>query len=136
MRYLLDTNICIYIARQKPPGVLARLQRLRPGDVGMSVITYLELVFGCWKSQRREENLERIKELEPLIPVLALDATGGRHYGQIRTEFERKGLAIGAYDLLIAAHALSLGLTLVTNNVRELRRIPQLKVENWVEEQP
>jgi len=133
MRYLLDTNICIYIARQKPPGVLARLQRLRPGDVGMSVITYLELAYGSWKSQRREENLERIKELEPLIPVLALDATAGRHYGRIRTELERKGLAIGAYDLLIAAHALSLGLTLVTNNVREFRRIAQLSVENWAE---
>jgi tRNA(fMet)-specific endonuclease VapC len=133
MRYLLDTNICIYIARQKPPGVLARLQRLRPGDVGMSVITYLELVFGCWKSRRREENLERIKELEPLIPVLALDATAGRHYGQIRTELERKGLVIGAYDLLIAAHALSLGLTLVTSKVREFRRTAQLSVENWAE---
>ena len=63
MRYLLDTNVCIYIAKQKPPGVLARLQRLRPGDVGMSVITYLELVYGAWKSERREENLERIREL-------------------------------------------------------------------------
>jgi tRNA(fMet)-specific endonuclease VapC len=70
MRYLLDTNICIYIAKQKPLGVLARFQRLRPGDVGMSVITYLELVYGAWKSQRREENLKRIKELEPLIPGL------------------------------------------------------------------
>jgi tRNA(fMet)-specific endonuclease VapC len=133
MRYLLDTNICIYIAKQKPPSVLAHLQRLRPGDVGMSVITYLELVYGAWKSQRREENLERIKELEPLIPVLAIDASAGRHYGQIRAELERKGSPMGAYDLLIAAHALSLGLTLVTNNVREFRRIPQLRVENWAE---
>jgi tRNA(fMet)-specific endonuclease VapC len=136
MRYLLDTNICIYIAKQKPPSVLARLQRLRPGDVGMSVITYLELVYGAWKSQRREENLERIKELEPLIPVLAIDASAGRHYGQVRAELERKGSPIGAYDLLIAAHALSLGLTLVTNNVREFRRIAQLRVENWAEWQP
>jgi len=136
MRYLLDTNICIYIAKQKPPGVLARFQRLRPGDVGMSVITYLELVYGAWKSQRREENLERIKELEPLIPVLPMDAGTGRHYGQVRAELERKGSPIGAYDLLIAAHALSLGLTLVTNNVREFRQIAQLRVENWAEGQP
>jgi tRNA(fMet)-specific endonuclease VapC len=131
MRYLLDTNICIYIAKQKPPGVLARLQRLRPGDVGMSVITYLELVYGAWKSQHREENLERIKELELLIPVLPMDASAGLHYGQVRAELERKGSPVGAYDLLIAAHALSLGLTLVTNNVREFRRIAQLRVENW-----
>jgi tRNA(fMet)-specific endonuclease VapC len=136
MRYLLDTNICIYIARQKPPGVLERLQRLRPGDVGMSVTTYLELVYGAWKSQHREANLVRIKELEPLIPVLPMDASTGWHYGQVRAELERTGSPIGAYDLLIAAHALSLGLTLVTNNVREFRRIAQLRVENWAEEQP
>jgi tRNA(fMet)-specific endonuclease VapC len=136
MRYLLDTDICIYIARQKPPGVLARLQRLRPGDVGMSVITYLELVYGAWKSQRRDENLERIKELEMVIPVLGMDAGAAQHYGQVRAELERKGSPIGAYDLLIAAHALSLELTLVTNNVREFRRIAQLKVENWAEGQP
>jgi len=136
MRYLLDTNVCIYIAKQKPPGVLARLQRLRPGDVGMSVITYLELVYGAWKSERREENLERIRELEPLVPVLAMDASTGRHYGQVRAELERKGSPIGAYDLLIAAHALSLGLTLVTNHVREFRQIAQLRLENWAEGQP
>jgi tRNA(fMet)-specific endonuclease VapC len=136
MRYLLDTDICIYIARQKPPSVLARLRRSRPGDVGMSVITYLELVYGAWKSRRREDNLGRIEELESLIPVLPLDASAGLHYGQVRAELEGKGSPIGAYDLLIAAHALSLGLTLVTNNVREFRRIPKLRVENWVKEQP
>jgi|SRR5208337_4136396 len=133
MRYLLDTNICIYIAQQKPPGVLARLHQLRPGDVGMSIITYLELVYGAWKSQRREANLLRIHELERLIPVLPLDASAARHFGQMRAELERKGSPIGAYDLLIAAHALSFGLILVTNNSREFRRVPQLTVENWAE---
>jgi tRNA(fMet)-specific endonuclease VapC len=133
MRYLLDTNICIYIAKRKPPRVLARLQRLRPGDVGMSIITYLELVYGAWKSQHREANLLRIQGLERLIPVLPLDVSTGRHYGQVRAELERKGSPIGAYDLLIAAHALALGLTLVTNNAREFRRIPRLIVENWAE---
>jgi tRNA(fMet)-specific endonuclease VapC len=133
MRYLLDTNICIYIANRKPPGVLARLQRLKAGDVGMSVITYLELVFGACKSQHRESNLQRIQELERHIPVLPLDTKAGRHYGQLRTELQKKGAPIGAYDLLIAAHALSLGLTLVTNNSREFRRVPHLMVENWVE---
>jgi len=134
MRYLLDTNICIYIANQKPAGVLARLEGLKPGDVGMSIITYLELVYGAWKSQRRETNLQRIQNLERIIPVLPLDTKAARHYGQMRAELQRKGAPIGAYDLLIAAHALSLGLTLVTNNAREFRRVPQLIVENWAEE--
>jgi len=133
MRYLFDTNICIYIAKQKPSGVLARLERLRPGDVGMSVVTYLELLYGAWKSRRREENLARIQELETLIPVLALDASAGRHYAQLRSDLETKGRPIGAYDLLIAAHALSLGLILVTHNVREFRRVERLQVEDWTE---
>ncbi len=132
MRYLLDTNICIYIANKKPQSVLARLRDLKAGDVGMSVITYLELIFGAWKSQHREANLQRIKRLEQLIPVLPLDAGAGQHYGQLRAELQRKGSPIGAYDLLIAAQALSLGLTLVTNNTREFRRVPQLIVEDWV----
>jgi tRNA(fMet)-specific endonuclease VapC len=134
MRYLLDTNICIYIAKQKPHSVLARLQQLKPGDVGMSIITFLELVYGAWKSQHREANLMRIEGLERLIPVLPLDASAAGRYGQVRTELERKGSPIGAYDLLIAAHALTLGLALVTNNVREFRRVQNLMVENWAEE--
>ena len=134
MRYLLDTNICIYIAKQKPPAVLARLQRLKTGDVGMSVITHLELSYGAWKSQQRESNLQRIQALERLIPVLPLDVGTGKHYGNVRTVLERKGTPIGAYDLLIALHALSLGLILVTNNLREFRRVPQLIVENWAAE--
>jgi tRNA(fMet)-specific endonuclease VapC len=99
----------------------------------MSVITYLELVYGAWKSQRREANLLRIQGLERLIPVLPLDASTGRHYGQIRAELEREGSPIGANDMLIAAHALTLGLTLVTNDAREFCRVPQLIVENWAE---
>ncbi len=134
MRYLLDTDICIYIAKQKPGGVLARLQRLRSGDVGMSIVTYLELVYGAWKSQHREANLLRIQELERVIPVLPLDSNAGQHYGRMRAELERRGSPIGAYDLLIAAHALALNLTLVTNNTREFRRVPQLTVENWAAE--
>ena len=133
MRYLLDTNICIFIAKQKPREVLERFRRLRPGDVGMSVVTNLELVYGAWKSQHREANLQQIHSLERLIPVLPLDASVSHHYGQIRAELESKGSPIGAYDLLIAAHARALGLTLVTNNVREFRRVPQLPVEDWTE---
>jgi tRNA(fMet)-specific endonuclease VapC len=133
MRYLLDTNICIYIAKQKPPGIQTRFARLRPGDVGMSVITYLELVYGAEKSRHPRENLESIERLEELIPAQPLDRAVAGHYGRLRTDLERKGAPLGAYDLLIAAHALSLGLTLVTNSVREFRRIEGLRLENWAE---
>ncbi len=135
MRYLLDTNICIYIAKRKPHGVLTRLERLKPGEVGMSIITYLELIYGAWKSQHREANLLRIQGLEQIIPVLPLDVSTGQHYGRVRADLERKGSPIGAYDMMIAAHALTLGLTLVTNNTWEFRRVPQLIVENWAEEE-
>ena len=133
MQYLLDTDICIYIAKRKPAGVLTRLERLRPGDVGMSVVTYLELVYGAYKSQQAEANLARIKQLSHLIPVQALDAPAATHYGRLRAGLEKSGSPIGAYDLLIAAHALALGLTLVTNNVREFQRLPGLRLENWAD---
>ncbi len=133
MRYLLDTNICIYITRRKPQAVLARLERLRAGDVGMSVVTYLELVYGACKSQRVEANLSVIERLRCLIPALPLEESAGTHFGRVRAALEREGKPIGAYDLLIAAHALSLGLTLVTNNPREFARVEGLPVENWAE---
>jgi len=133
MRYLLDTNICIYIARRSPPEVLSRLERLKPGDVGMSIITYLELVYGAYKSRRVQSNLEAIERLSRLVPVLSLDVTAARRYGQIRTDLEKRGAPIGAYDLLIAAHALDGGLTVVTNNTREFRRVAGLRVENWAQ---
>ena len=131
MRYLLDTNICVYIAKRKPPQVFERLRRLRPGDVGMSAVTYLELCYGAEKSQRRQENRRRIEELRRLIPVLSVEAEASVHYGRLRTELERAGTPIGAYDRIIAAQALSLGLVLVTNNVREFKRVRGLLIENW-----
>ncbi len=133
MRYLLDTNICIYIAKRRPAGVLERLRRLRPGDVGMSIITYLELAYGAWKSVRRQENLLRVEELRNLIPAVPLDTDMRDAYGRARTELERAGTPIGAYDLMIAAQALNLGLILVTNNVREFKRVKGLSVENWAD---
>ena len=133
MRYLLDTNICIYIAKRKPSGVLARLQQLRLGDIGMSVVTYLELVYGAWRSEQVETNLARLEQLRHLIPVQSLGADVGGYYGRLRAELKRKGVPIGAYDLMIAAHALSLGLTLVTNNVREFARVDGLRLDNWAE---
>ncbi len=129
--YLLDTNICIYIAKRKPRVVLSRLLELKPGDVGMSVVTYLELAYGAQKSLYPDRNLAAIDELRTLIPVESLTAGVALHYGRIRTRLESEGRPIGAYDLLIAAHALSLDVVLVTNNIREFRRIPELRLENW-----
>ncbi len=131
MDYLLDTNICIYIAKRQPTAVASRFEKLRPGDVGMSIVTYLELVYGAWKSARKQENVATVQELSRLILVQPLDTAVADHYGRIRSELERAGSPIGAYDLLIAAHALSLDLTLVTNNLREFARISGLRVENW-----
>ena len=99
----------------------------------MSIVTYLELVYGARKSQHVEASLARIERLRLLIPVQPLDIGVADHYGRLRTELERKGVPVGAYDLLIGAHALSLGLTLVTNNVREFARIEGLRMENWAE---
>src|SRR6266478_8742423 len=131
-RFLLDTNICIYIRRERPPGVLARFQRLKPGEAALSVITYGELVYGVEKSQFREQARRRLAELAGLMPVMELPLQAGQCYGAIRAALEAKGEMIGNNDLWIAAHAMAAGLTLVTNNEREFRRVQGLKTANWV----
>lgn len=131
-RFLLDTNICIYIRRQKPPEVLARFKRLKPGEAVLSVITYGELVYGVEKSQLREQALMRLAELAALLPVMDLPSQTGQFYGAIRAALEAKGETIGNNDLWIAAHARAAGLTLVTNNEHEFRRVEGLKIQNWV----
>jgi len=133
MLYLLDTNICIYIAKRKPQRLMERLRKAKSEDAGMSVITYFELMYGAWKSEYRDMSLSRIEALRRLIAVAPLDDSAGSNFGRIRAELERKGTPIGPYDLLIAAHALTLGVTLVTNNAREFSRIEGLKVENWAD---
>ena|SRR5271165_2073523 len=130
-RFMLDTNICIYIARQRPRQVKARFERLRAGQVVMSTITYGELSYGAMKSSQRHRALAQLQELVSDIPVAALDSQTGHVYGEIRTKLEQQERLIGNNDLWIAAHALALDLTLVTNNEREFRRIPGLSVENW-----
>lgn len=132
LRFLLDTNICIYVARQRPPAVEKRLTRLAPGMVGMSLITFGELRFGAEKSVQRANALATLDRLVELIPVLAPEAAVGERYGALRARLERAGTPIGNNDLWIAAHALALGVTLVTNNTREFGRVPKLKLENWV----
>ena len=133
-RYLLDTNICIYIKNHRPAEVLARFSKLPPGKVAMSSITYGELCFGAEKSSKPRESRQILEHLIALIPVLPLDATASMHYGKIRQSLQVSGKLIGNNDLWIAAHALAGKLILVTNNVAEFRRVPGLKVENWVEQ--
>ncbi len=130
-RFLLDTNICIYIRRKKPEVVLRRFRTLKAGEAALSVITFGELVYGAEKSAQRAAALELLRELARVLPVLGLPETAAEAYGTIRTELERKGQMIGNNDLWIAAHARAAGLTLVTNNEREFRPVRGLKVENW-----
>jgi tRNA(fMet)-specific endonuclease VapC len=133
MRFLLDTNICIYIIKQKPPKVFKKFQTLNPLDVGVSSITVAELEYGAYKSQRQEQNRAALSQFLIPLEILPFDERATQTYGQIRAELERRGTVIGSMDMLIASQAISLGLTLVTNNVRELSQIPGLTLENWVE---
>ena len=130
-RFLLDTNICIYIRRKKPEEVLRRFRTLKTGEAALSVITFGELVYGAEKSAQRAAALELLRELARVLPVMGLPESAAETYGTIRAELERKGQMIGNNDLWIAAHAKAAGLTLVTNNEREFRRVRGLKVENW-----
>ena len=131
-RYLLDTNICIYIAQHNPPAVRERFARHTSRELAMSVITLGELRFGAEKSPSRERSLSVITRLEQLIPVYTLPETAGEHYGQIRAGLSSIGQTIGNNDLWLAAHARAAGWILVTNNEREFIRVPGLQVENWV----
>ena len=133
MTVMLDTDICFYTIKRKPIRVLKRLEACQPGMVVMSVITFAELINGAKKSQHVEANLRRLNALSELIEVLPFDKDAAMAYGDVRSDLEKRGLIIGGNDLFIAAHALSLKMTLVTNNQREFSRVNGLKIENWVE---
>ena len=130
-RYLLDTNICIYIRQKRPEEVLRRFRKLRQGEAALSVITYGELLYGAAKSTQRVEALDRLRELLHWLPALPLPEVAAEAYGTIRAELSSKGQMIGNNDLWIAAHAVSTRLTLVTNNEKEFRRVRGLKMQNW-----
>jgi len=131
--YMLDTDICIYIIKRKPGSVVNRLEKLKPGELAMSAITFAELVNGAKKSKYVEANMERLNDLGELIDVRPFDKQAALFYGSVRSSLEKRGEVIGGNDLLIAAHALSLNWTLVTNNEKEFRRVEGLRVENWVD---
>ncbi len=130
-KYLLDTDICIYIAKNRPQQVRKRMEQCDAGDLAMSVITCGELYLGAQKSVRQIEAFRTLRQLTDAIAVLDLDESVSRNYGLIRAKLERQGTIIGANDLWIAAHAKTKDLILVTNNTREYTRIEHLTVENW-----
>ncbi len=131
MKYMLDTNICIYIIKKKRRKVLETLKTLDIGDVCISTITLAELEYGVKKSQQKEKNkIALINFLTP-IEILSFSDSAAVIFGEIRASLEKEGQIIGAYDLLIAAHALSENLILITNNAGEFSRIPGLSLQNW-----
>ena len=130
-RFLLDTNVLIYLRSKKPEKVEQRVLSLIPGEAALSVITFGELLYGATKAPKPDEALEHLRQFTEFLPVLELPTSAGEEYGTIRAELESKGQVIGGNDLWIAAHAKAAGLTLVTNNEREFRRVRGLKVENW-----
>ncbi len=134
MRFLLDTDICIYIIKRKPQQIVERFNTLLPSDVGISAITVAELEYGAQKSQKPEQNRAALQQFLIPLEILVFDPQAAQAYGTIRADLERKGQVIGSLDMLIAAQVQSQGIIIVTNNVREFSRIPNLRVENWVED--
>jgi tRNA(fMet)-specific endonuclease VapC len=131
LKYLLDTNIVIYVLKRRPKEVLAMFNA-NASRMAISSITLSELFYGAEKSLNRDKNLEAVEEFVSHLDVLPYDAKASQHYGQIKATLEKKGQIIGENDIHIAAHATSHGLILVSNNVREFKRVPNLVLENWV----
>ncbi len=134
IRYLLDTNICIYIMNQKPIEIIHKFKQFKVGDIGISTITVSELHYGAVKSKNTKLNLKRIDEFLAPLEILPYDHNAAVYYGEIRCNLEQKGKVIGPLDMLIAAHALSNDITLVTNNEKEFQRVNLLMVENWIKQ--
>lgn len=129
---MLDTNICIYLIKHKPIEVKETFNSYEVGDICISSITVSELYYGVYKSQMVEKNLQALALFLAPLNIVNYDEKASIEYGKIRALLESNGKTIGSLDMLIAAHALSLGITLVTNNVKEFERIDRLKLDNWV----
>jgi tRNA(fMet)-specific endonuclease VapC len=132
MKYMMDTNICIYIIKKRPENVFRKFHTLKPGDVCISSITLAELQYGIEKSEQKERNKISLAYFLALIDILPFQNHAAICYGKIRAELESAGKITGAYDLMIAAHCISQDLTLITNNTSEFKRVSGLRVENWV----
>ena len=135
MRYLLDTNICIYLIKKRPPEVLQKFNAYSVGEIGISSITVAELQFGVQKSRYLEQNQRALEQFLIPLTIADFDYQAAIAYGAIRATLEAQGTPIGSLDTLIAAHASSLNVTLVTNNTREFSRVPGLEIVNWVDEE-
>ncbi len=132
MKYMLDTNMCIYIIKKTPDKVLKKFQTLKVDDMGISSVTFAELMYGVEKSQYPEKNKKALEHFVLSLEIAPFNEFSAIHYGSIRTYLEKKGETIGPLDLMIAAHAQSLNVVLVTNNKKEFIRVPKLKIEDWV----
>jgi len=132
MKLMLDTNICIFIIKRQPESVLKRFLDYQVGDIGISSITLSELRYGVAKSKHRAQNFKALDEFMIPLEILPFDEEAAQTYGDIRTSMEKAGTPLGAMDMLIAAHAVSQGLTLVTNNTREFSRVSNLTLVDWV----
>lgn len=133
MKYMLDTNICIYAIKQKPGKVFVRLRETDPEDVCISSVTCAELIHGVEKSNAVEKNRVALSLLLSNIEILSFDVNAAGEYGKIRADLERKGTPIGPLDMMIAGHAKSKGLTIVTNNMKEFSRVKDLDIVNWAD---
>jgi tRNA(fMet)-specific endonuclease VapC len=129
---MLDTNVCVDLLRRRSVHLFDRIRQHGPDEIAISSITLAELLYGAEKSARPEHHVRALAEICAPLDILPFGYTAAERYGQVRVELERRGTPVGPLDTLIASHALSLGLILVTNNEREFRRIPGLKVENWL----
>lgn len=131
MKYMLDTNICIYLIKKKPEKVLCHFKAHTIGDIGISSITLAELRYGVEKSQQVQKNRDALYEFLLPLEIADFDDEAAVSYGTVRVALEKAGTLIGSMDMLIGAHALSLGVTLVTNNVREFRYLNGLNIADW-----
>ena len=131
MKYILDTNICIYIIKKKPEQVIRKLSKIDPSTIALSSITWSELIYGAEKSAHRERNIDALKDFITPFEILPWTSSEAQIAGEIRSALEKLGTPIGPFDTQIAAHAISLDLILVTNNEKEFKRVKSLKVENW-----
>jgi len=132
IKYMLDTNICIYIIKRKPADVIERFRRTKISKVGISSITLSELEYGIEKSSKPDQNRFALAQFLAPLEILSYDDGAAQQYGRLRSFLEKQGTPIGCLDMLIAAHALSLDCTLVTNNEKEFDRVPNLNIDNWV----
>jgi len=132
IKYLIDTNICIYIMNKRPIGIIHKFKQFDVGDIGVSTITVSELEYGVAKSKNRRLNEQRVEEFLSPLEILPYDEIAASIYGDIRLQLEKCGESIGPLDLLIAAHSLSRNLVLISNNEKEFKRVKKMKVENWI----